>query len=205
MKTIVVTSTSPHRREMFDITYPNMLKYCERHGYYSHVIHLEDGVWAYRKHEVFKELFEQGYELIAYRDDDVLFTNLSVPYESFLDDYYSFYITVDAGGFNGGSVIIKNTEVGRKFNDLVLENRDLFGNEQEFYNSMPMLMMGIDLMKPIQHPSINSYKYDAYSEFPERIGREDLGDWKEGHFILHLPALTIEKRIEIFKNTKVIE
>ncbi len=197
--------TSPYRKEMFDLIWPNMDAYANRHGYDTCVIHLEDGVFGYKKHEKFKKLMADGYDLICYRDDDALFTNLSIPYDSFIDEEHSFYITKDTGGFNGGSVIIKNTKEGREFNeDILNSDGGIFGNEQEYYNHQ-YATFDKNVVKTLNHPSINSYDYRYYKEFPERIGKEDLGDWRDGHFLLHLPAMTIQKRIEVIKQTKVIE
>lgn len=200
MKTAVVTSTSPYRKEMFDLTYPNMKEYCSRHGYIPIVIHLEDGVWAYKKHETFKDLFNKGYELIAYRDDDALFTNLSIPYESFIDNENDFFITRDVGGINGGSMILKNTKEGQFINDIILSQQGRMPNEQ---NAIEHLMREPEFnqfVKVLPQKTINAYRYDLYPEFKNRT---DLETWREGDFILHLPALTIEKRIEIFKQTYV--
>lgn len=203
MNVCVCTMFSPSHQELATLTVPNMEAYAKVHGYDTHIIEIENDKWEYKKHEAFTELLKE-YDLVWYKDIDTIITNLSVPIESFIDDYYSFYLTKDFNELNGGSVIIKNTKEGKLFNDMVLENKGTFENEQNFYNSMPMLMMGSNIIKPLQHPSINSYNYSLYPECKEYVGREDLGDWKEGNFVLHVPALSIEKRIKVLKNTKII-
>lgn len=187
---------------MFDLTYPNQLKYCECHGYDSFAIHFEDGIWAYKKHETFKELFSLGYELIAYKDDDSLFTNLKVPYDYFIDNENDLFITKDVGGINGGSMIFKNTEEGRWINDVILSQPQYHPNEQ---NAIEYLMGNPEFnqfVKVLPQKTINAYRYDLYPEFENR---NDLESWKEGDFILHLPAMTINDRINIFKQTKITE
>jgi len=203
MKILCCTMFSPSHEELAEVSVPNLQEYCKIHGYDMRIIYIENDKWEYKKHEAFREYFKEWYDLIWYKDVDSVITNLKIPVTDFIDDYYSFYLTKDFNEFNGGSVIIKNTEMGRRFNDMVLENRDMFENEQNFYNSMPMLMFGIDIMKPIPHPSINSYHYNLYPECKEYVGREDLGDWKEGNFLLHVPALPIEQRIKILKQAKI--
>lgn len=200
-KVAVVTSTSPYRKEMFDITYPNLIKYCDIHKYTPCVIRLNDGEWEYKKHECFNSLFENGYELIAYKDDDSLFTNLTIPYESIVDNENDFFITKDVGGINGGSMILKGTKEGRFVNDIILSQKGRMPNEQ---NAIEHLMREPEFnqfVKVLPQKSINAYRYDLYKEFENRT---DLESWCEGDFILHLPALTIDKRIEIFKQTKII-
>lgn len=202
MKVVCCTITSDCRKGLFDIFYPNLEKYAATHGYDTFIIRVQDGEWEYKKHEAFKLFFESGYDLIWYRDDDSLITNMTIPITQFIDDYYSFYLTKDFTEFNGGSVIIRNTKVGREFNEMVLANRDMFENEQNFYNSMPMIVLGIDIMKPLPHPSINSYDYSCYPECKEYVGREDLGDWHPGNFVIHFPALSIENRIAMMQEYK---
>lgn len=203
MKVLCCTMFSPSHQALADLMVPNLVEYCQRHGYFYHIIEIENDKWEYKKHETF-DLMLMVFDVIWYRDVDSVITNMTIPITDFIDDYYPFYLTKDFNELNGGSVIIKNTEAGRAFNDMVLQNRDMFQNEQNFYNSMPMLMMGIDIMKPIPHPSINSYKYELYPECKDYVGREDLGDWKEGNFVLHVPALSLEKRFEVLSQAKII-
>lgn len=205
MKICVATMFSPAYQELANLTVPNMQQYAGKHGYDTHIIFVEDEKWAFKKHEAFRELFEKGYDLIWYKDVDSVITNFKIPITDFIDDYYSFYLTKDFTELNGGSVVIKNTESGRVFNDIVLENRGVFENEQNFYNSMPMLIFGVDIMKPIPHPSINSYSYSLYPECTSHVGREDLGDWEEGHLLLHVPALSLEKRLDVLSQAKITE
>ena len=198
---------SPSHQELADLTVPNLEEYCNRHRYTLKIIEIENDKWEYEKHKWFKRRFEEFPEtdLIWYKDVDSIITNMSIPITDFIDDSSSFYLTKDFTELNGGSVIIKNTEVGRLFNQTVLENKDMFQNEQNFYNSMPMLMMGENIMKPLKHPSINSYNYSLYPECKDYVGKEDLGDWVDGKsFVLHVPALQMKDRIEILKNAKII-
>lgn len=203
MKVLCCTMFSPSHEDLAEVSLPNLQEYCKIYGYDMRIIYIKNDKWEYKKHEAFREYFKEGYDLIWYKDIDSIITNLKTPITDFIDDYYSFYLTKDFTELNGGSVIIKNTEPGRVFNDMVLENRDMFENEQNFYNSMTMVMFGIDIMKLIPHPSINSYQYRLYPECVEYVGREDLGDWKEGNFVLHVPALPMEQRIKILKQAKI--
>ncbi len=42
----------------------------------------------------------------------------------------------------------------------------------------------------------NSYKYDEYAEFGTRDDKN--GAWEPGDFVLHLPAVSNARRIELF-------
>lgn len=195
---------SPSHRPLADVSVPNLEEYTKRHGYDIWLIEIMNDKWEYKKHETFDILFDLGYDVIWYKDIDTVITDMTKPITDYLDDYYSFYLTKDATELNGGSVIIKNTMVGRELNRMVLGERGMFENEQNVYNSFPMLIFGVDFMKILPHPSINSYQYSLYKECPQYVGSEDLGDWRPGNFVLHVPALPMEKRIEVLKNAKII-
>lgn len=200
MRVIVCSMFSPSHQELADISVPNLQEYANRHGYELRIINIENDKWEYKKHEAFKEWMDKDEcDLIWYKDVDSLITNLSIPIESFVDDENVFYLTKDFNEINGGSVIIKNTIGGRMFNDMVLENGGMFENEQNLFNSFPILVFGVDFMKTLSHPSINSYKYDLYPECKSHVGREDLGDWQPGNFVIHFPALQLKDRIELMK------
>lgn len=206
-KVVCCTMFSPEYKELADISIPNLFAYCKKQGYDLRVITLEDNKWEYVKHEVFKELFDLGYDVIWYKDIDSLVMDLNRPVTDFIDDVYSFFITMDYNELNGGSVLIRNTENGREFNDFVLSRRDKFGNEQNVYNDQLTLDSFADTINIVKHPALNQYQYNLYPECKEFVGREDLGDYHEGNFVIHFPGLALEKRVELLKeySKKVIE
>jgi hypothetical protein len=204
MKVCCCTYYSPSHKALADISLPNLSEYCARHGYYMWVENIENDKWEYKKHEMFTELFE-GFDLIWYRDIDSVITDLGKPITGFIDNENDFFITKDFNELNGGSVIIKNTEtgIGRFVNRCILDLKNKFQNEQNAINWLMGTPEFNQWVKVLPHPSINSYDYSLYPECKEYVGREDLGDWKEGNFVLHVPALTMDKRIEVLKNAKV--
>lgn len=201
MKVIVCTMWSPSHQALADISLPILEEYCFRHDYRLKAINPPDNDCWFKKHEAFKEIFQkmEDGDIIWYVDIDTVIMNYNVRVEKFVDDYYPFYLTKDFNELNGGSVIIKNNESGRLLNKIVLENRDMFENEQNLYNSMPFLMMGVDFIKILPQNTINSYSYDLYPECKEYIGRHDLGDFKEGDLLIHFPGLGLNDRIELMK------
>jgi hypothetical protein len=201
MRVVCCTYYSPSHKELADICLPNLSEYCSRHGYYMWVENIENNKWGYVKHEIFKGLFEKGFDVVWYKDIDSLITNLSVPIEGFIDDEHHFFITKDFNELNGGSVIVKNTKIGRLFNDLILWQRKDFENEQNAYNFWAKYLEPT-LIKILPHPSINSYRYDLYPEC-ENVRSIYQGHWREGDFVLHTPGLPMEKRIEVLKQAKI--
>ena len=205
MRVLVVTEWCPRYQEVANVSLPNMYEYCARHDYGYHEIKLtnEEG-FHYKKHEFFKEVFEKGvYDLVWYKDIDSMITNLSVPIESFIDDEHDLFICGDdIFGINGGSLIIKNNIGGRFVNEFILRERGDFNNEQEVMEHYKEELQACSYMKILPHPSINSYPYKEYPEL-KQVTREQ-GNWHEGDFLLHCPALPYEKRAEILRNAKIV-
>lgn len=207
MKVICCTMFSPSHQELADISVPNLAAYCERHGYEMRIINIADDEWVYMKHWSFNEYFIEGVDLIWYKDVDSLIMDMNKPITDYIDDVYSFFITMDFNELNGGSVVLRNTHQGISFNHYILNERIKFENEQNCYNDPKTLDTFADTINVIRHPSINSYDYSCYPECKEYIGREDLGDWHPGNLMIHFPGLGLKDRVELMKeySKKVIE
>ena len=193
--------------EIAAITVPVMKRYCDKQGYEFRELLLEGGGndYAFKKHEFFTELFKEDINVIWYLDVDAIITNLTTPIAGFLMQEFSFYLTRDFNELNGGSVIIRNTGKGRLINTFVLDYKNDFENEQNLYNDKKFIEIIYGEYAVLPHPSINSYRYDLYPECSSYVGKRELGDWHEGDFVLHVPGLSIEKRIEVLKSAKIIE
>lgn len=201
----VVTMTCPRYSGIAEVSLPNMKEYCDIHGYLNSVIQLpETEGFHYKKHEFFKEAFKTDIQAIFYKDIDTVITNMTIPLDAFISDDHDLMITKDVGGINGGSLIIKNSEGGRWVNDFILTHRHEFNNEQEVIDHYIDDPEFSKFVKILPHPSINSYKYSAYPELTHITDRHE-GNWHEGDFLLHTPALSFEQRIEILKTAKIIK
>lgn len=204
MRVLVVTTWCDRYKGIADVSLPNLFAYCDLHSYLPAVIKLDESEgFHYKKHEFFKEALGGHSHIIFYKDIDTKITNLSIPIESFIDDEHDLFITKDFGGINGGSLILKNTEGGRRVNYFILSQRNEFNNEQEVIDHFINDPAFSPFVKILPHPSINSYPYEHYKEFKDVTHEQ--GQWQEGDFLIHTPALELSKRAEILKNAKVIK
>lgn len=202
MRIAVVTMWADNYKEIHDITYPVLFEYCCRHQYALHELKLEDGnSYHFRKHKLFSDLvYKHDIEAMFYLDVDCLVTNLNIKVEDFIEDEFDFYITKDVHELNGGAIILKNTPWGNFFNDFVLDQEGTIPNEQNVYVQYADSLF--PKMKVIPHPSINSYDYSLYPEYPNIRKREE-GHHHEGDFILHVPGAPFEVRVNKLKTTKI--
>ena len=204
MKVVVLTMYSKEYAEIAALTLPNMAEYADRHGYNWEVMYLENGEkWPYKKHEMIAALFNYGFDVIWYRDIDAIITNINTPITSFIDDAHSLFLTKDFNEINGGSLVIKNTMRGKLLNGEILYHKDNFENEQNCINHLMGYPYFSEDTKLLPHPSINSYDYSLYKECSSHVGKPELGDWEEGHLLLHVPGLSLDKRLEVLRNAKI--
>ncbi len=204
-KVLIVTEWCPRYQEVADVSLPNMYEYAQLHGYDCHEIKMSnEDRFHYKKHELFKDIIGRtDYNLIFYKDIDSVITNLSVPIETFIDDEHSLFICEDSlVGVNGGSLIIKNNKGGKRINDFILSERENYNNEQVVMEHFKKELQEWGWMKILPYPAINSYPYEMYPEFQDRLHEQS--NWKEGHFLLHTPALPYEKRAEVLRSAKII-
>lgn len=193
---------SESHRDMADICVPNLRKYCLKHGYDLHEILIENDKYFYEKHYDFHVLFERGYDLIYYCDVDSLLTNHSIRIEDLIDEEHDIFITKDFNELNGGSVVWKNSEWGRKINLHIIAEKDKWGNEQNVINHYWDKPEWGGKVKVLPQNKMNSYDYSLYFECKEYQGRHDLGDWKERDFLIHFPGLSPTDKLAMMNEYK---
>lgn len=200
---VVCTEYGENYAEIAAITNPIIEEYCHKHGYEFVRFLLEDGNnYAYRKHEEFKHLIVGGADLIWYLDCDAIITNLDTPITGFIDAKHDLFVTKDVHEINGGSMILKCNSDGNWVNEVILSMKPNFQNEQNAINWLMGDPQFNQHVKILPHPSINSYDYSQYEHYPNIRSREE-GHWHEGDFVLHVPGLPYQKRIEVLKNAKI--
>ncbi len=204
MRVLCCTMYSPSHKPLAEVSLPNLGEYCARHKYNIAAIPIEDDKWEYKKHEWLEQMFEKGgWDIIWYKDIDSVITNMNKRIEDFVNKKHDFFITRDFTELNGGSIIIKNSDGGRWVNDFILDKRNEYENEQNIINAFSESVDFSAHMKILPHPSINSYNYSLYPECKEYVGKDDFGDWRIGNFVLHVPGLGFNDRIEVLKNAKI--
>lgn len=217
-KIAVAVVYTPNWIPLAQVVLPNLYEYCQRHGYGLYVRVDPVPYNGFSKFTLINYLFKtQGVDFVLSLDLDTLITNHNIKIEDFISqsNNKSFYVCRDLNGINCGSFILKNNKWSKSFLSFCLSFEGKVDCEQ---NAVDIYMGDIvdDLhIKILQHPSINSYKYDEYYPSYGKIGFKNgdiiekpthkEGNWEEGDFILHVPGQTVEKRIEVLKNTKIIK
>lgn len=208
----LLTAYYPNYKQLADIVLPNLQEYCIKHGYgfYDYVLP-EVGVhFSFKRMKMLRELMNYNTDVILCTDIDILITNYNIKIESFLDSKHDFFIAKDVNGINAGNFIVRNTEWSRKYIDFILSKQDSFENDQNVIEAIKDDKEWNSKIKILPHPSINSLMYDEYGERYGIIGDRRIekptheeGNWESKDFLLHLPGMPLERRLEILKGVAV--
>jgi hypothetical protein len=182
--------------ELAATTIPNRRTWCERWGYEL----VTCDRWEEARHPLWAKWklardrlpdFDWAFVL----DVDAIICNPSRQLRDFLGDT-DLLVTADINGVNAGVLLLKNTP----WTNALLEK---IWNAEPSYRSYPnpeqSALAHLLCAEPkerwavLPQRSFNSYLYGEYSRvFPE-------GQYQDGDFILHLPALSRTRRLEIFR------
>ena len=200
-KVICCTMYSPSYEGMADICLASMNRYAARHGYSVRHIQVNDNDAWFKKHDSFERFFDELGEgdVIWYTDCDSLVMNHKKPITDFLFDTKSFFITKDFTELNGGSVIIRNDEIGREINRTVLAFKNSFPNEQNYFNSQSFKDSFGEYVMVLPQHAINSYKYSLYPECASYVGKHELGDYEPGDLLIHFPGLGTDTKLKLMQ------
>lgn len=202
INTFLTTSYEP----LAALTTTVLQRYADKHGYDLIVEKIPDGNVDYIKTVTARKLLDE-YDLVWAVENDILVTNMNIKIESFVDDEHDFFICKDINNVNGGSFIVKNSDVGKWWLDNTNKAQRNYKTEQNFWE-----YIGHEKIKYLPHPSINSIPYALYAPSYGRIGyvegyvadmpTEEMGNWSPGNFVCHLPGKTLQERIDIFNGLK---
>jgi len=193
MRIAVTMSYTENWSEIAAISVPNMRDYCAKNRYDFFVT-----VDEYDKYNGICKLNNilllgksTRFDYIFSFDCDTLITNHNVKLENFTNNKSSLFV---CQGLNMGVFGVPNNLKALTFIEKIKERiiAGIFDCEQDavFFNT--------DDVSIFDHPAFNSYLSQLYPEIPQPVTKEQ-GQWEPGCFVLHVPALSIEKRIEVLK------
>jgi mannan polymerase II complex MNN10 subunit len=214
LKIIVYTLFDEKYYGLANITAPNKMEYCEKHGYefkyradkffYTHI--------GFEKIHRVLEIFEkEECDILYWCGADTLITNMNIKITDLMDKEHDFFICGDANGINADSFIIKNTPIAKQLfqdvldfqlnNNYKYEKENLYLNEQEtLVEFIKERYASITKICPQRH--MNSYNYDLYPthHFGEQFAsKKDYlgndGNWQPGDFLIHFPGQSLEGKI----------
>lgn len=212
MNIAMATLNDESYEPLAEITFhQNKYQYCLKHGYEP--IQKNDD-WSFPKKAIGFEKLKHTLEIfqerphldwIHYSGCDTLVTNFNQKLENIIDDSYHMIVCFDGNGMNVDSLLIKNSRVGNGLLNVILKAYDNYKDhfwyeQQAFIDFFFTAPLGRDIIKALPQRVMNSYIYDLYPEWKDRPQLDHTGNdgnWVHGDFMLHLPGIPLEKRIEI--------
>lgn len=180
------------------ITLPWWKKYCTRHGY-NLTIHRgtfgnRDRNISFQKTEMASSILP-GCSLLFVVDLDTLPTNHTIQIERFCEPDFAIMACEDVNGMNAGAYIVNNNEAGRSMLAFATAYARMAPDGHGDQNAIrKWIEYNPEEFCRIPHPAFNSYLYEEYGERKTH----DEGQWKKGDFLLHLPGMNNERRVELF-------
>jgi mannan polymerase II complex MNN10 subunit len=203
--------------ELAAITIPQREEYCRRHGY-THFVH-KGPYHNVSYYYAVQRLFLLNDLMVANPHIDVwwvlnvqaLLTNLTKPVEDAVPDVHDrlldeedkhFWISHDCHGLNAGSFLVRNSEWGRTWIQLVADqtvNRN--GPADPWHEQRTMMNLENhvffrDRIQIVLQNTINSYLYKLYPPWNDSTP----GNWASGDLVLSLPGLDLKRRLEIVRS-----
>lgn len=215
MSTFVLTHYTYNWQGLANVVIPNSIDYCKSHGYGFQCFEV-DNYGKYNGLIKIHQLKGLNYGDVALvMDIDASITNHLIKIESFLDNENHLYLTKDINSINTGVFILRINDWSKKLlqyiEDKINEGLDCEQNAIESWINE----YGLDKIKIVDHPAFNSYPIHLYKPSYGKIGYQEgdfvkkpehkEGAWQLGDFVLHVPALPLDKRISIMSNLPIVK
>jgi hypothetical protein len=186
--------------ELMQYSAPNKLEYCLKWKlkFYMDYCNKDDvnDKSSYERQTVILDAFKRC-DWVWFMGADTIIMNQTIDVRQYIDDNYDFIIAHDVNGLNNDSCFYKNTPdtvefINKTMHHLSHQPNDWFA-QTDARRDMPNFKIKI-----VPQKLFNCYLYDsdpAYAGYPRNLP----GDYKDGDFVLHFPAMCNMHRLELFK------
>lgn len=217
MKIKVATLCSFVCRDIGKVTEPITRDYCARHGYnfetkkyWFKQFSLRCGTHhflAFERWRWFAEVLETCDMLFAI-GSDVLITNHTMKLEDVAHNRKIFLCAKDSQGFSSDTLLVRRTDrtLALLRNVAALQNK--FSNTPDNQLDLAAFEYAApnyaDVIEYMTQRELNAYAYKHYAHLGGRYAQAldadgNDGQWQRGDFVLHVPGLPKQQKIQILK------
>ena len=191
-KAAIITAWDSKMNDLAEVTTPNHIKYCEKWGYeyigqecwfggQDNIHNSQDAKWL--RVGVARDQLSK-FDWIVIMDLDILFTNMSIPIEKYLDR--ELVTTRDRNGLFCGVILMRNTEWTQFFIDYWFHS---YMGYKKWPCAEQTSLAYLLICEPQEKWKVIQQK--GLDSSPECWSPEDL--------VLHLPDMYNNDRIKVFK------
>ena len=198
----VASINLPNYQDLADLTDQTKIEYCNRYGYKFFVLkeNKYSDIMGFNKIGYILDLLNTNSDIdwLLFSECDASITNLDIKIEDRIDDNYHVIFPVDRLNINAGNFLVRNSEQGRAFLDMIL-------SKEEEYTTNPWAEQQViidtieqysDVVKIVPQRHMNSYEQHMYDYCDIRtdiLGTS--GQWEPGDWIVHWPGTYKPARI----------
>ena len=201
----VVSMYNDAHADLGVVTWPNKEAYAEKHGYGAYC-RTEDFVSTpihFEKLVIMLDIMKSNPDLdwVWWLDNDAVITNDEIKLESIADPDYHVIIATDIASLNSGSFMVRNSQQGRGWLEFILAKGLEHYKDNRWPEQQPMIDFYAkfqDIIKIVPQRTMNSYEYKIYGVDPMDL-LDTSGQWQQGDFVLHMPAIPNKMRLDIIK------
>lgn len=199
----VASNHDDNYADLAAITDKSKQEYCNIHGYKFFVLtELKySTIVGFNKIHFTLELLKKHPEIewILFSECDAMITNLTIKIEDRIDNDYHFIIPVDRLNLNSGNFLVRNSEQGRAYLQMILDKESEYQNVEwaEQQVIIDTLEEYQDIIKIVPQKFMNSYEPQIYDYCDARFDiLGNSGAWETGDWIVHWPGTYKPARLE---------
>jgi hypothetical protein len=187
----------------------NKVAYAAKHGYGTRLNIYQNeadtphplSFYGFKKIYHLQKIFnEDNPDWVWVTGCDSLITNFNIKLESIIDENFHFIIAKDVNGINMDSFLVRNSQEGRSFIDLI-------ASSYEKYKDHPLAEQGCvidnlvefnNIIKIVHQKTFNSYNYEImYNQGIIHHPPPWEGMWEHGDLLIHWPAMQLYRRLQL--------
>jgi SAM-dependent methyltransferase len=193
----LVTAWDGAMAAVAEVVLPNQERYCRRHGYALHAIRMRDGTGCWIKPRAVREGFGLA-PWVCWMDLDAVVVNPSVTLDILLDTDADLVVSADRNGLNNGVLCWRRGPWAWDMLDRWEGHAGYYAghpNAEQTTLAYLLYREPRDKVRVVPQRLCNSYRYELYG-----LGDYLAGQYQPGDFVLHLPGLPNERRLEILRD-----
>lgn len=181
-----------------DITLPVLRAYCERHGYPLTVAteRLSNRRVVWDKIPLLLDNLHLN-DWSFFIEADILITNPGWTLEMFLlgTGDADIIVSDDVNGMNFGVFFVRNTTASR----VVLSDAWHMRDRGDIGSEQHALIEACQDSEQVRVARVSQKLFNSYPYLEYGLPSTTEGNWTPGDFAMHLPGMTVEKRVEVFR------